>query len=67
MINLLKTIKTQGGISEALYKKLYPTGEGVPKFYGLPKFHKKETPLRPILVSSIGAVSYATSKELARI
>ena len=66
LINLLKTIKTQGGISEALYKKLYPTGAGVPKFYGLPKIHKKETPLRPI-VSSIGSVSYATSKELARI
>ena len=31
-----------------------------------PKFSKKETPLRPI-VSSIGSVSYATSKELARI
>ena len=52
--------------SEALYKKLYPTGTGVPKFYGLPKIHKKETPLRPI-VSSIGTVSYATSKELAMI
>ena len=66
LINLLKTIKTQGEINEALYKKLYPTGAGVPKFYGLPKIHKKETPLRPI-VSSIGSVSYATSKELARI
>ena len=41
-------------------------GQGVPKFYGLPKIHKKETPLRPI-VSSIGSVSYATSRELARI
>ena len=66
LINLLKTIKTQEEISEALYKKLYPTGAGVPKFYGLPKIHKKETPLRPI-VSSIGSVSYATSKELTRI
>ena len=66
LINLLKTIKTQGGISEALYKKLYTTGAGVRKFYGLPKIHKKETPLRPI-VSSIRSVSYATSKELARI
>ena len=62
----MKTIKTQGRINEALYKKLYPTGAGVPKFYGLPKIHKKGTPLRPI-VSSIGSVSYATSKELARI
>ena len=66
LINILKTIKTQGGISEALYRKLYPTGAGSPKFYGLPKIHKKEIPLRPI-VSSIGAVSYATSKDLARI
>ena len=66
LISLLKTIKTQGGISEALYKKLYPTGAGDAKFYGLPKIHKKQTPLRPI-VSSIGSVSYATSRELARI
>ena len=66
LVSLLKTIKTQGGISDALYKKLYPTGAGVPKMYGLPKIHKKETPLRPI-VSSIGSVSYQTSKELARI
>ena len=66
LVSLLKSIKTQGGINEALYKKLYPTGAGVPKFYGLPKIHKRETPLRPI-VSSIGAVSYQTSKELARI
>ena len=66
LINLLKTIKSEGGITEALYRKLYPTEAGVPKFYGLPKIHKKETPLRPI-VSSIGSVSYATSKELTRI
>ena len=65
LVSLLKSIKTQGGINEALYKKLYPTGAGVPKFYGLPKIHKRETPLRPI-VSSIGAVSYQTSKELGQ-
>ena len=66
LISLLKTIKTEGGMSEALYKRLYPTGAGSPKFYGLPKVHKEGIPLRPI-VSSIGAVSYETSKELARI
>ena len=66
LINLLKTIKSEGGITEALYRRLYPTGAGVPKFYGLPKIPKKDTPLRPI-VSNIGSVSYATSKELARI
>ena len=66
LINILKTIKTQGGISQALYRKLYTTGAGSPKIYGLPKIHRKETWLRP-KVSSIGAVSYASSKELARI
>ena len=65
-INLLKSIKTGGGMNENLYRRLYPTGAGSPKFYGLPKIHKVGIPLRPI-VSSIGAVSYETSKELARI
>ena len=42
-----------------------PQGQD-PKFYGLPKIHKEGTPLRP-MVSSTGAVTYSTSKELARI
>ena len=66
MINLLKAIKSKGGITEELYRRLYPTGAGSPKFYGLPKIHKTGKPLRPI-VSSIGAVTYLTSKEVARI
>ena len=37
-----------------------------PKCMDPPKIHKRETLLRPI-VSSIGSVSYQTSKELARI
>ena len=66
MINMLKSIKTKGGMSEELYKRFYPTGAGSPKFYGLPKIHKQGMPLRPI-VSSIGTVTYQTSKEVARI
>ena len=66
LIALLKSIKTEGGINESTYRRLYPTGAGSPKFYGLPKIHKESTPLRPIM-SSIGAVTYSTSKELARI
>ena len=58
LISLLKSIQAEGGISEAVYKRLYPTGAGSPKFYGLPKIHKEGMPLRPI-VSSIGAVTYA--------
>ena len=66
LINLLKSIKSKGGITEELYRRLYPTGAGSPKFYGLPKIHKPGMPLRCI-VSSIGVVTYNTSKEVARI
>ena len=66
LINMLKSIKAEGCFNEAVYKKLYLTGAGSPKFYGLPKIHKEGVPLRPI-VSSIGAVTYYTSKELSRI
>ena len=64
--SLLKQIKTEGGMNEATYKRLYPTGAGSPKFYGLPKIHKQGTPLRPI-VFSIGAVTYQASKEFSRV
>ncbi|XP_035659430.1 uncharacterized protein LOC118404460 [Branchiostoma floridae] len=53
-----------------LHKKsllqIYPTGEQSPAFYGLPKIHKKEVPLRPI-VSSVGSVTYELSRFLADI
>ena len=66
LISLLKTIKAEGGINESTYKRLYPTGVITPKYYGLPNVHKEDTPLRPI-VSSIGSVTYETTKELSRI
>ena len=66
LITLLKNIKTEGWIDEVTYRRLYPTGASPPKFYGLPKVHKSGMPLRPI-VSSIGSVTYETSKKLSRI
>ena len=66
LISMLKSIKAKGGITEELYSRLYPTGAGSPKFYGLPKIHNLEMLPRPI-VSSIGTVTYPTSKEVARI
>ena len=66
LINLLKNIKAEGGIDETTYRRRYPTGEGSPKFYGLPEIHKAGVLLRPTL-SSRGAVSYETAKKLARI
>ena len=63
---LLKSIKTEGGINDNTYIRLYPT-EAVPaKYYGLPKVHKPGMPLRPI-ISSIGSVTHSTAKELAII
>ena len=66
LVNLLKKTKAEGGISDQLYKKMYPTGAVAPKFYGLPKIHKRDTALRPI-VSSRGSINYEVAKELSRI
>ena len=66
LISLLKKIKADGGIEEQLYKKMYPTGAVAPKFCGLPKIHKRDIPLRPI-VSCRGSISYEVAKELSRI
>ena len=44
LINLLKSIQTEGGMNEAVYKRLYPNGAGSPKFYELPKIHKEGIP-----------------------
>ena len=66
LINILRNIKAESGMSENTFKKMYPTGASSPKFYGLPKIHKKVIPPRST-VSSIGSVTYGVAKDLARI
>ena len=66
LINILRRIKTATGMQDNIYKKIYPTGASPPKFYGLPKIHKKNILLRPI-VCSIGSVAYGLAKVLADI
>ena len=66
LIQLLKNIKSEGGINNTIYKRLYPTGAVSPKYYGLPKIHKGDVPLRPI-ISSRGSANYETAKEFAKI
>ena len=66
LINLLRTIKSEGGMNNNTYKRLYPTGAVSPKYYGLPKIHKAGVPLRPI-ISSRRSATYETAKELAKI
>ena len=54
-------------IADALYYKIYPTSEAVPKAYGLPKIHNdNKIPVRPI-VSSIGRITYKTAKYIATV
>ena len=45
---------------------MYPTGCVPSIFYGLPKIHKPDMPLRPIL-SRCGSVTYGVAKELTKI
>ena len=51
LINILRRIKTESGIEDTTYRKMHPTGVSSPKLYGLPKTHKKNNPLRPIVSS----------------
>ena len=51
LIKVLKRVKSQTGLRNKTYKSMYPTACVPPKFYGLPKIHKPDTPLRPILSS----------------
>ena len=47
-------------------KRLYKSEALPPRLYGLPKIHKKEIPLRPI-VSAIGSPTYNISKHLSHL
>ena len=42
LISLLKTMTLEGGTDNITYKRLYPTGAGSPKYYGLPKICKNQ-------------------------
>ena len=59
-------MEKDGEITEGLYHRLRPSGSQPPRIYGLPKIHKPEFPLRPI-VSCIGAPSYQLSKHNASL
>ena len=48
------------------FAQLYPTSAVPSKFYGLPKIHKVNTPLRSI-VSNRCSITYGVAKEMAYI
>ena len=64
--NLLRKILKNGNLTDKLYKDLYSVGARPGIMYGLPKTHKQNVPLRPIIIS-IGTFSYKTAKYLAKI
>ena len=65
-ITLLRKIKRETGLEDNIYKYMYPMACTSSNFYWLPKIHKTNTLLRPI-VSNRGSVTYGVAKVLARI
>ena len=62
----LFTLKRSGYLLEAVYNKIRPRHKQPPRIYGLPKIHKADVPLRPI-VSCVNTSTYDSSAYLANI
>ena len=60
----LKQLKDKDKLNETTYHRIRPNDATTAKFYGLPKIHKENIPLRPI-VSLPGSPTYKLSKHLA--
>ena len=62
----LKDLKNHEKIDKPTYDKMRPNEATIAKFYGVPKIHKDNNPLRPT-VSLPGSPTYNLSKYLAEI
>ena len=62
----LLSLRRSGHLSETVYNKIKPRHKQPPGIYGLPKIHKPEIPLRPI-VSCANTFAYDLSAHLADI
>ena len=56
----------KSSIPEERRRQMCPAGSRPPRLYGLPKIHKEEVPLRPI-VSNICAPTYQLAKHLSEL
>ena len=63
LIRLLSRLKKENFITEAEYKVAKPSGSRLARLYGLPKLHKENYPLRPVM-SAIKTVNYGLGKML---
>jgi hypothetical protein len=66
IIRQVKKAINNSNLDERTKKCLTPNNEITPRIYGLPKIHKKEIPLRPI-VNTIGSPTYELAKHVAKI
>lgn len=64
--DIVKALKTRGYLNEKTARQLTTYRAIAPRFYGLPKVHKENTPIRPI-VSTINSPTSALSKWIANI
>ena len=62
----LSDLKKAEIFSQKVYDLLRPSATVCSKFYGLPKIHKPDVPLRPI-VASQGSPTYKLAKYLAEV
>ena len=61
LVSSLQELKEKGATDTKLYRKIYPTTDAPPRFYGLPKIHKEGVPLCPI-VSTVNTITYQCAK-----
>ena len=62
----LLSLQRSGNIPQPLYRQLRPSNSKCPRFFGQPKIHKTDVPLRPI-VATRGGPTYDTARHLAKI
>ena len=48
LINILRSIKSEGRLEDHIYKKMYPTGASSPKLYGLLRSTRRISPWDPL-------------------
>ena len=62
----LLELRKNDSLSINLYRRLHPSASTCPKFHGLPKIHKPNVSLRPI-VASRGSATYNLAQHLTEI
>ncbi|XP_065559605.1 uncharacterized protein LOC136026830 [Artemia franciscana] len=62
----LDNLSLTNRINDKLYQTLLPVRPVIPRFYGVPKIHKPDIPLRPI-ISTVGSATQKLERYLAGI